>query len=133
MELTQLQVEIGLVCPTNSPYRALLLNVINLFHVEDSNLQRHVSVLIGKCLQTFRMVYCFKIQCKLSSLGLGRTRYSYRSRLFINRPCVYREDFKHAAVTLDLSRMSSFYCGLLSKWFHFVSYPRGRRFKFVVQ
>jgi hypothetical protein len=132
VELTQLQVETGLVCCTNSPDRAIHLNIISHFHVEYSNLQRLVALLIGKYLQTFRTGLLFQNSvCKQFSLGLGRTRHSHRSRLLINRPCIYREDFIHTAVTLDLSCTSSVYCRLLSKWFHSVSYPRGRRFKFV--
>ena len=83
VELTQLQVEIELVCPTNSPNRAFRLSIIKPFNVEHLTLQRHVAVLIGKYLQNFRMSLLFQNSvCKQSSLGLGRIRYSHRSRLF---------------------------------------------------
>jgi hypothetical protein len=83
VELTQLQVEIRLVCPTNSPDRAVRLSIVKPFHVEDLNLQRHVAVLIGKYLQTFRRGLLFQYSvCKQSSLGLARIRYSHRGRLF---------------------------------------------------
>ena len=83
VELIQLQVEIGLVYPTNSPDRAVRLSIIKPFHVEDLNLQRHVTVLIGKYLQTFRRGLLFQYAvCKQSGLGLGRILYSHHCRLF---------------------------------------------------
>jgi hypothetical protein len=36
--------EFGLVCPANSPDRAVHLSIIKPSHVEDLNLQRHVAV-----------------------------------------------------------------------------------------
>lgn len=103
-ELTQLQVEIGLLCPTNSPDRAVRLSIIETFHVEDLNLQRHVAVLIGKYLQTFRRAYSFSIQCVSSPVLVWvESVTAIAVAYFINRLCVYREDFIHTALTLDLS------------------------------